>query len=1692
MATNGLHPLETLLRERIVVLDGAMGTMIQRHKLSKSDYRGKRFVDWQGKDLKGSLELLNLTQPQIIEEIHSQYLEVGADIVETNTFSATTIGLHDFLFQGEPVRGRKDQKFFQRVVDDVDLRALVREINLAAAKIARRAAQRVAEQTGTRRFVAGSMGPLPVAVSISPDVNDPAFRAVSFDQLRQTYSDQAKALVEGDVDLLLVETIFDTLNAKAALFAIAEVFEETGRKLPLMSSGTVIDKAGRNLSGQTVEGILISIAHAHPLIVGLNCSLGPDEMEPFIEELARISPYYMSAYPNAGLPDPLSPTGFPETPETFAPKVSRWAKNGWLNVVGGCCGTTPEHIRALAEAVHGLAPRRVASRYLGSARAVPGSTPVSGVGEGVSLSRASKSESSSSRDATTNTRDAYAPQSEGARYTKRHLPHFDRPWAVYAITISTRRRKQLSPAARTIVLNALRHFHDKRYELYVACVMPDHAHLLLQPWPKEFDADENPVFWPIAELMQSVKSFTAHEINKLQKTTGPVWEKESFDRVIQSESDLQEKFHYICRNPWDVGVAQQNEDYPWLWTPQGSSARAPKAAREARALPTTPDHARDNALQLSGLEPLKITPEFGFAVIGERTNITGSPKFSKLILSENFEGALAIARQQVQGGANLLDVNMDEAMIDSEAAMTRFLNLLGSEPDIARIPIVIDSSKWSVIEAGLKCVQGKPVVNSISLKNGEGEFLRQARLIRRYGAAVIVMAFDEQGQADNFQRKIDICAGAYALLTEQADFPASDIIFDPNILTVATGLEEHRNYAVDFIEATRWIKANLPGARVSGGVSNISFSFRGNNTVREAMHAAFLFHAIRAGLDMGIVNAGQLAVYEEIEPELRERVEDVLLNRRDDATERLIDFAERVKAKDQAPIKDEVWRAESVEERLKHALVKGIVDYIDIDTEEARQKCKRPLDVIEGPLMAGMSVVGDLFGSGKMFLPQVVKSARVMKKAVAYLMPFMEAEKTAGAKPQGRIVMATVKGDVHDIGKNIVGVVLQCNNYDVIDLGVMVPAAKILETARDKNADAIGLSGLITPSLDEMVHVAQEMERESFDVPLLIGGATTSRAHTAAKIAPHYHGSIVHVLDASRAVGVVSSLLKKELKSEFDAKTRADYARLREEHAAKTRQKKLMPLEQARTNRTRIDWDTYTPPRPDFLGVRVCASDPGSADLGSTRGSRVVSGGPPETSADVRYSKRHLPHFQRPWAKYAITWSTSGRRTLSDAARNIVLDCVLNWNERRYELYAACVMPDHVHILIEPRVRLDTSDVTDFYSLTEILHTIKSFTAHEINKAEQKSGAVWERESFDRLIRSESDLQEKFEYITRNPWDGGVARPGEDYPWVWYPAKEASRPTAETGTPAACAPQRTAIALGDLVPFIDWSPFFHAWELRGRYPAIFGDPVIGKQARELFDDAQKLLEQIIAKNLLEARGVYSFWPANSTGDDVDLYTDDTRSKKLATFYFLRQQMQKPAGQFNHCLADFIFPQSAGSLPAPASNAQSEDYLGGFAVSIHGGDELAERFKKEHDDYSGILTKALADRLAEAFAEYLHKQARIAWGFGRNEKLSNVDLIREKYRGIRPAAGYPACPDHAEKRTLFDLLGAEKNAAIKLTESYAMHPGASVSGLYFSHPDAKYFAIGQIGRDQVIDYAARRGEPIAAVEKRLATNLGYEI
>ncbi len=936
-------------------------------------------------------------------------------------------------------------------------------------------------------------------------------------------------------------------------------------------------------------------------------------------------------------------------------------------------------------------------------------------------------------------------------------------------------------------------------------------------------------------------------------------------------------------------------------------------------------------LHLSGLEPLDVTPDFGFVVVGERTNITGSPKFSKLILADDFEGALAVARQQVEGGANILDVNMDEGMIDSEAAMRRFLNLIGSEPDICRIPIMIDSSKWSVIEAGLKCVQGKGVVNSISLKAGEEEFLRQARLVRRYGAAVIVMAFDEKGQADSLERKTQICARAYKLLTEQAGMPPNDIIFDPNILTIATGIEEHNNYAVAFIEATRWIKANLPGARVSGGVSNISFSFRGNNTVREAMHSAFLYHAIRAGLDMGIVNAGQLAVYEEIAPDLRELVEDVLFNRRPDATERLVDYAERVKSKGKAAVKDEAWRSEPVEARLSHALIKGIVDYIDADTEEARAKAVRPLDVIEGPLMAGMSIVGDLFGAGKMFLPQVVKSARVMKKAVAYLMPFMEAEKQADSKPQGRIVMATVKGDVHDIGKNIVGVVLQCNNYEVIDLGVMVSAEKILATARERGADIIGLSGLITPSLDEMVHVAQEMDRQEFQLPLLIGGATTSRAHTAVKIAQHYKQSVVHVLDASRAVGVVNALLNPETKITFDATTRSDYERLRTEHADKTRDKKMLTFAQAQANRLTIDWSSYEPPVPEFLGLR--------------------------------------------------TVSTLNR-----------------------------VIP---------------------------------------SEAEGSRGASGK-------VSSEKPAA-----------DGGFTATPRD-----------------PSTPLRSAQEDNVhVPLSTLVDYIDWSPFFHTWELRGRYPAIFEDEFVGEQARELFADAQKLLAQIVDEKLLTARGVYGFWPANSLGEDVELYRDESRTAVLATCHFLRQQTQKPAGQVNYSLADFVAPKSSGR----------RDYLGGFAVTAGlGADELAEKFKADHDDYNAIMVKALADRLAEAFAEYLHREARLAWGFGAEEtRLTSEDLIRERYRGIRPAPGYPASPDHVEKRTLFQLLAAESNAGIHLTESFAMHPGASVSGLYFSHPDSRYFAVGKIQPDQAANYAARKGDSLGEVEKWLSPNLNYD-
>ncbi len=1368
MQTDPVHPLEKLLRERIVILDGAMGTMVQRHKLTEEQFRGDRFAQHPATDLKGNLELLQLTQPQLIEEIHTQYLEAGADIVETNTFSATTIGLHDFLFPGKPDGERKDAEFFQRVVDDPELIGFVQEMNVAAAQVARNAAERVANATGQPRFVAGSLGPLPVTSSLSPDVNDPSFRAVTFDQLRKSYGEQVRGLIEGGVDVLLVETIFDTLNAKAALFAIAEVFESLGKKLPLLISGTITDLSGRTLTGQTVGAFLTSILHAEPLVVGFNCALGPQEMRPHIEELARLAPCYTIAYPNAGLPDPLSPTGFPETPESLAPQLREWAANGWLNIVGGCCGTTPAHIRAIAETVRDFAPRLRS--------VIPSGVP--------------------------------------------------------------RKRDEVEGSRGVSV-------------------------------PREI---ENP--------------------------------------------SVDESFTETPRDPS---------------TPPASAG----SAQDDSAV------VLDRVMHLSGLEPLDITADFGFAVVGERTNITGSPKFSKLILADDFEGALAVARQQVEGGANILDVNMDEGMIDSEAAMRRFLNLIGSEPDISRIPIMIDSSKWSVIETGLKCVQGKGVVNSISLKAGEDEFLRQARLVRRYGAAVIVMAFDERGQADTLERKTAICARAYQLLTEQAGFPPNDIIFDPNILTIATGIEEHNGYAVAFIEATRWIKANLPGTRVSGGVSNISFSFRGNNTVREAMHSAFLYHAIRAGLDLGIVNAGQLAVYEEIAPDLRELVEDVLFNKRPEATERLVDYAERVKSKGKVAVKDEAWRSRPVEERLSHALIKGIVDHIDADTEEARAKSTRPLDVIEGPLMAGMSIVGDLFGAGKMFLPQVVKSARVMKKAVAYLMPFMEAEKQADSKPQGRIVMATVKGDVHDIGKNIVGVVLQCNNYEVIDLGVMVSAEKILATAKERGADIIGLSGLITPSLDEMIHVAQEMNRQGYSLPLLIGGATTSRAHTAVKIAQHYHESVVHVLDASRAVGVVNSLLNPESKLKFDATTRADYERLRKEHADKTREKKMLTYAQAQANRLAIDWSSYEPPTPEFLGVRAVATAPGSA-----RVSRAGDGTLPSRTFSRRSDS-----------------STTSASKESSSRQN------------------AATSPQDVG-------------------------------------ATQAGGSAFVRE----------------------------------------------------------------LSLSTLVEFIDWSPFFHTWELRGRYPAILDDDVVGEQARELFAEAQSLLQKIVADTSLTARGVFGFWPANSVGDDVEVYRDESRTEKIATLHFLRQQMQKPAGQVNYCLADFVAPKSSGRA----------DYIGGFAVTAGiGADELAEQFKANLDDYNAIMVKALADRLAEAFAEYLHREARIAWGFGQEERLTNEEMVREKYRGIRPAPGYPASPDHVEKRTLFQLLAAEENAGVQLTESFAMHPGASVSGLYFSHPESRYFAVGKVQPDQVADYASRRGDSLGEVERWLSPNLNYE-
>jgi len=1221
--------LDALLKARILVLDGAMGTMIQQRRLDEAAFRGERFKNWK-RDLKGHNDLLNLTQPEIVQDIHRQYLEAGADIIETNTFNSQSISLADYHME-----------------------SLAYELAKAGAECARRAvAQVCAAQAGRRCFVAGAIGPTTKTSSISTDVNNPAARGTTYDELVSAYFDQVRGLVDGGVDILLVETIFDTLNAKAAFFAIERFFDEQRLRLPVMASVTFIQAgSNRGVTGQTVEAFWNSVSHVPLLSVGINCALGPKEMRPLIEELSQIAPIYVSSHPNAGLPNPLLPTGFPETPDTLAPQLKEWASSGWLNIVGGCCGTTPAHIKLIAGAVRGVPPR----------------------------------------------------------------------------------------------------------------VPP-----LIEPYTR-----------------------------------------------------------------------------------------------------------------LSGLEALTIRPESNFVNIGERTNVTGSPAFARLILGGDYDSALSVARQQVEGGAQIIDINMDEGLLDSKAAMEKFLRLVGSEPDISRVPVMVDSSKWEILETGLKNIQGKAVVNSISLKEGEAKFIEQATLIRRYGATMVVMAFDERGQADTLERKTEICARSYKILTERVGVPPQDIIFDPNVLTVATGIEEHNNYAVNFIEATRWIKQHLPLAKVSGGISNISFSFRGNNVVREAMHAAFLYHAIKAGLDMGIVNAGQLAVYEEIPKDLLTLVEDVLLNRRPDATERLVAFAETVKQKGKATVKDDEWRAGAVEDRLAHALVKGITDYIDQDVEEARRKYAKPLEIIEGPLMAGMNIVGDLFGSGKMFLPQVVKSARVMKKAVAYLLPFMEEEKErlGQARANGRVLLATVKGDVHDIGKNIVGVVLGCNNYEVIDLGVMVPCEKILATARDLKADIVGLSGLITPSLDEMVHVAKEMTREGFTVPLLIGGATTSKAHTAVKIAPSYEPSVVHVLDASRAVGVVGSLMNPGQKPEFVNQVRNDYDRVRQAHQDRTA-KPVLPIARARANRFTSDWTAIEIPVPSFLGLKVISDQP----------------------------------------------------------------------------------------------------------------------------------------------------------------------------------------------------------LGELVPFIDWSPFFHTWELKGRYPTIFNDAAVGPKAKELHDDALHLLERIIKRKLLTARAAYGFFAASSIGDDIQLYSDEGRKKLLTVIHTLRQQSEKPQGQPNLALADFVAPGDSGR----------KDHIGVFAVTAGIGlDDLCRRFDKDHDDYNSIMAKALADRLAEAFAEWLHKRVREDWGYGKGEKFSTEDLIREKYRGIRPAPGYPACPDHTEKRLLFDLLQAEQNTGITLTESFAMLPAAAVSGFYFAHPEAKYFAVGKIGKDQVEDYARRKGMDLRTVERWLGPNLNYE-
>ena len=1253
LAPDATDAFAAVLRDRILVLDGAMGTVIQGYGLSEADCRGERFKDWPV-DVKGNNDLLVLTQPALIQEVHGRYLAAGSDIVETNTFNANAHSQADYGTE-----------------------ALCYEINYTAARLARAAVDQArADDPGRERYVAGALGPTNKTASISPDVNDPAARNVSYDALVEAYLDQANGLVDGGSDLLLIETIFDTLNAKAAIFAVEKLFEQRGRRWPVLISGTITDASGRTLSGQVTEAFWNSVRHARPAAMGLNCALGGREMRPYIVEISRLADTNVICYPNAGLPNAFG--GYDEEPADTATILGEFARSGFVNIVGGCCGTTPAHIAALAEAARGVAPR------------VP----------------------------------------------------------------------------------------------------------------------------PVIEAIT----------------------------------------------------------------------------------------------RLAGLEPLNFTPEINFVNVGERTNVTGSARFRDLIKSEDYTTALSVARQQVEAGAQIIDVNFDEGMLDGVAAMDRFLKLIASEPDISRVPVMVDSSKWEVIEAGLKCIQGKPVVNSISMKGGIPAFVEQARLCRRYGAAVVVMAFDEVGQADTLERRKEICARAYQILTEEVGFPPEDIIFDPNIFPVATGIEEHTTYGIDFIEATRWIKENLPGAKVSGGVSNVSFSFRGNNAVREAIHSVFLYHAIRAGMDMGIVNAGALVVYDQVDPELRERIEDVVLNRRPDAAERLLEIAERFRGAGQSQeVATEEWRSLPLGERITHALVKGIDAFVEEDTEALRAEIAarggRPIEVIEGPLMDGMNVVGDLFGSGKMFLPQVVKSARVMKKAVAYLIPFIEAEKQPGeeAKAKGKILMATVKGDVHDIGKNIVGVVLQCNNYDVVDLGVMVPPQKILDAARAEKADIIGLSGLITPSLDEMVTMAKEMERQGFDIPLLIGGATTSRAHTAVKVAPQYEGPVVWVKDASRSVPVASALLSLEQRAKLMKEITLEYDGIRLRHANRQRQEKFLPLEAARANRTPIDWSSFRPFRPHMLAQQA-----------------------PDFSTEAAPGNGHQVRF------------------------------------------------------------------------VKVLH---------------------------------------------------------DYP------------------------------LAELREYIDWQPFFAAWEMKGHYPEILNSPTKGETARKLFKDATDMLDRLIDERWLQANAVFGIFPAAQLEDDIVVFGDEARQTEIARLHNLRQQSEHSEEHPNRSLADYVAPLETGL----------HDYVGAFAVTAGlGAPAKVAEFKKANDDYNAILVESLADRLAEAFAERLHERVRTEfWGYAAGEHLDPEALIRERYHGIRPAPGYPACPDHTEKATLWKLLDAETNAGIQLTESFAMWPGAAVSGWYFAHPDSRYFTLGRIGRDQVADYARRKGWSRAEAERWLAPNLGYE-